>query len=202
MKNPCLAMSMQKSLARNCNPYERQRTKIHQTRFLPILMQNLPSLLIAMTKPLLFPFGSNLSQFQAVKNAFTSQISVIEGPPGTGKTQTILNLIANLLYHDKSVAIVSNNNSAIHNVLEKLSDFHIADFVNGGINLGSICAMLGKKENKENFITNQNVQELQKLQQANIDFALQGSPAEIDLLNEKLQAFFTLQNTIRKILLH
>lgn len=62
--------------------------------------------------------------------------------------------------------------------------------------------MLGKKENKENFITNQNVQELQKLQQANIDFALQGSPAEIDLLNEKLQAFFTLQNTIRKILLH
>ncbi len=127
---------------------------------------------------------------------------MIEGPPGTGKTQTILNLIANLLYHDKSVAIVSNNNSAIHNVLEKLSDFHIADFVNGGINLGSICAMLGKKENKENFITNQNVQELQKLQQANIDFALQGSPAEIDLLNEKLQAFFTLQNTIRKILLH
>ena len=127
---------------------------------------------------------------------------MIEGPPGTGKTQTILNLIANLLYHDKSVAIVSNNNSAINNVLEKLSDFHIADFVNGGINLGSICAMLGKKENKENFITNQNVQELQKLQQANIDFALQGSPAEIDLLNEKLQAFFTLQNTIRKILLH
>lgn len=61
---------------------------------------------------LLFPFGINQSQYQAVKNAMENQISVIEGPPGTGKTQTILNIIANLIYNDKSVAVVSNNNSA------------------------------------------------------------------------------------------
>ena len=67
-------------------------------------------------KPLLFPFGSNLSQFKAVENAILNQISVIEGPPGTGKTQTILNIIANLLYQNKSVAVVSNNNAATQNV--------------------------------------------------------------------------------------
>lgn len=45
-------------------------------------------------------------------------ISVIEGPPGTGKTQTILNIIANIVMEGKNVAIVSNNNSATRNVLE------------------------------------------------------------------------------------
>lgn len=46
---------------------------------------------------LIFPFGANKSQFEAVKNAINNQISIIEGPPGTGKTQTILNIIANIV---------------------------------------------------------------------------------------------------------
>ena len=54
-----------------------------------------------------------------MKAALTNQISVIQGPPGTGKTQTILNIIANLLRDKKSVLVVSNNNSATENVLEK-----------------------------------------------------------------------------------
>ncbi|KPX54874.1 ATP-binding protein, partial [Pseudomonas amygdali pv. photiniae] len=68
----------------------------------------------------IFPFGLNESQLQAVEQAFLSQISVIEGPPGTGKTQTILNIIANILLQGKTVAVVSNNNSAVENVYEKL----------------------------------------------------------------------------------
>src|SRR5690606_15505799 len=34
-----------------------------------------------------FPFGFNISQRGAVDAAFSCPISVIEGPPGTGKTQ-------------------------------------------------------------------------------------------------------------------
>lgn len=41
----------------------------------------------------IFPFGSNASQIRAVNNALDSAVSIIEGPPGTGKTQTILNII-------------------------------------------------------------------------------------------------------------
>src|SRR5690606_19557492 len=37
-----------------------------------------------------FPFGFNLSQRNAVNTAFAHDLSIIEGPPGTGKTQTIL----------------------------------------------------------------------------------------------------------------
>lgn len=54
---------------------------------------------------LIFPFGLNESQLMAVERAFSSQISVIEGPPGTGKTQTILNIVANILIQNKTVAI-------------------------------------------------------------------------------------------------
>lgn len=93
----------------------------------------------------LFPFGCNASQGRAVKAALSNQMSVIQGPPGTGKTQTILNIIANLLRAKKSVLVVSNNNSATENVLEKLSKS----------GLGFLVASLGKKENKEAFIANQ-----------------------------------------------
>lgn len=73
----------------------------------------------------LYPFGFNISQQQAVDNALTNQLSIIEGPPGTGKTQTILNIIANIVMAGKTVAVVSANNSATANVLEKLQKYDL-----------------------------------------------------------------------------
>lgn len=96
---------------------------------------------------LIFPFGCNSSQFKAVSNALNNQVSIIQGPPSTGKTQTILNIIANLLMHDKTVLIVSNNNDATRNVYEKLASDKYG--------LGFICAFHGKRENIENFLKNQ-----------------------------------------------
>lgn len=93
----------------------------------------------------IFPFGFNLSQKAAVENALTQQISVIEGPPGTGKTQTILNIIADVVMRGKTVAVVSNNNTATANVLEKLQKYDV-DF---------IAAYLGNKTNKEKFFSAQ-----------------------------------------------
>jgi hypothetical protein len=70
---------------------------------------------------LIYPFGCNESQKLAVETTFSNSISIVEGPPGTGKTQTILNIIANLIVQNKTVAIVSNNNAAVINVWEKLA---------------------------------------------------------------------------------
>lgn len=95
----------------------------------------------------IFPFGGNASQCRAVQRALTNQISVIEGPPGTGKTQTILNITANLLLQGKTVLIVSNNNSAINNVFEKLSAAQYG--------MGFLVAPLGSAENKARFIHGQ-----------------------------------------------
>lgn len=96
---------------------------------------------------LIFPFGCNASQMKAVKAAFTNQISVVQGPPGTGKTQTILNIIANILLQNKTVIVVSNNNSAVGNVLEKLRKYEL-DYV---------AAYLGNRENKAAFYMQQQV---------------------------------------------
>ena len=96
-------------------------------------------------KQIYYPFGCNASQKAAVEAALTHQVSIIQGPPGTGKTQTILNIIANLLLVDKTVLVVSNNNSAVENVAEKLA----------GENLDFIVAKLGSVQNKEAFIANQ-----------------------------------------------
>ena len=96
-------------------------------------------------KQIYYPFGCNASQKAAVEAALTHQVSIIQGPPGTGKTQTILNIIANLLLADKTVLVVSNNNSAVENVAEKLA----------GENLDFIVAKLGSVQNKEAFIANQ-----------------------------------------------
>lgn len=45
---------------------------------------------INFTELLIVPFDFNQSQITAVETALKNKISVIEGPPGTGKTQTIL----------------------------------------------------------------------------------------------------------------
>ena len=90
----------------------------------------------------LYPFGLNQSQKIAVEQALTSQVSVIQGPPGTGKTQTILNIIANAVHNGKKIAMVSNNNSAVLNVAEKLE----------AKGLSFLTAFLGSRENKEHFL--------------------------------------------------
>lgn len=96
----------------------------------------------------IFPFGCNESQFIAVSNALKSGISVIEGPPGTGKTQTILNIIANLVLLGKTVHVVSNNNSAVDNLEEKLASVKYQ--------FGFIAARLGHRQKKDEFISSQN----------------------------------------------
>ncbi len=99
---------------------------------------SVPSLVI-------YPFGTNKSQKKAVINALSNKISVIQGPPGTGKTQTILTIIANLILQKKTAEIVSNNNSAVDNVKEKLDRY----------GLSFLLASLGSADNKEKFISSQ-----------------------------------------------
>ena len=140
--------------------------------------------------PLIFPFGCNQSQFHAVKNAMENQISVIQGPPGTGKTQTILNIIANLLIKNKSVIVVSNNNAATHNVLEKLSQEKYG--------MEFLVAPLGSFDNKEAFVQEQTGR------YPNLsDWIISGENAvsinEINTLAQRLQSVYKLQENIAKL---
>jgi len=101
----------------------------------------------ASKKPLIYPFGTNVSQKIAVEKTFQSQAVFVQGPPGTGKTQTILNIVANAIFLGQTVAVVSNNNAAIQNVADKLD----------GKGLGFLLAKLGRRDNKDAFIAQQSM---------------------------------------------
>lgn len=95
---------------------------------------------------LIFPFRCNLSQRAAVEKALTRSVSVIEGPPGTGKTETILNLIANIVaVQHMTVGIVSFGNAAVDNVREKLDK----------LGFGHVIGNLGRQEKREEFFAGQ-----------------------------------------------
>ena len=129
----------------------------------------------------IYPFGFNASQKAAVEQAMDNTLSIIEGPPGTGKTQTILNIIANAVMNGESVAVVSGINFAVKNVQEKLQK-------NG---VGFISAYLGNRENKDAFIQGQSV--LPDLS----GWAM--PPQEEQQLRQKLRALFAqLQDLLKK----
>ena len=128
-------------------------------------------------KQVYYAFGCNTSQKKAVEAALTHQVSVIQGPPGTGKTQTILNIIANLLIAGKTVLVVSNNNSAVNNVAEKLEHE----------GLGFIVAKLGSAQKKEEFVADQ--QPLPDMSSWHIDASSSVKQWVKDALNNVSQGF-------------
>lgn len=61
------------------------------------LSKKYDNLKLSNNMPIIYPFGINLSHRKAINNALDNRISLIQGPLGTGKTQSILNNIANLI---------------------------------------------------------------------------------------------------------
>ncbi|MEV4518071.1 AAA domain-containing protein [Dactylosporangium sp. NPDC049525] len=61
------------------------------------------------------------SQNYAINAVLTGQHSVIKGPPGTGKSQTIANLIASLVARGKRVLFVAEKRAAITAVTDRLA---------------------------------------------------------------------------------
>lgn len=59
------------------------------------------------------------SQRVAVTEALNSRVSVITGPPGTGKTQVIENVLANAFIMGKKVLVASKNNKAVDNIKDR-----------------------------------------------------------------------------------
>ncbi len=80
------------------------------------------------TEPILLLSHSNFSQKQAINNALSKPVSIIEGPPGTGKTTVILNIVSNLVVRGKRVVVVSKNNAAIDNIKEEFDKFQLPPF--------------------------------------------------------------------------
>jgi len=66
------------------------------------------------------PVIVNGEQIQAVRNACLSPISVVTGPPGTGKSQAIVSMAASIIADGGSVLVASKNHQALDAVEDRL----------------------------------------------------------------------------------
>ena len=84
------------------------------------------------------------SQHSALVHALRGQNLVIEGPPGTGKSQTITNLIAAALARGKTVLFVAEKLAALEVVRRRLDD----------VGLGLFCLEVHSHKTKKNALLN------------------------------------------------
>ncbi|KAK0389585.1 hypothetical protein NLU13_3160 [Sarocladium strictum] len=64
----------------------------------------------------------NDSQKDAIRFALASrEIALIHGPPGTGKTHTLIELILQLVKQDKRILVCGPSNISVDNIVERLS---------------------------------------------------------------------------------
>ena len=64
----------------------------------------------------------NDEQRSAVKSAFRDDLTVVTGPPGTGKSQIVTTVIANAWMREQSVLFASHNHKAVDVVEERVND--------------------------------------------------------------------------------
>ena len=94
---------------------------------------------------LLTPLLADSSQLNAVSRAGAGHDFALEGPPGTGKSQTITNLIAHFLGQGKTVLFVSEKMAALDVVQRRLN----------AIGLGPFCLQLHSSKAKKSEVLDQ-----------------------------------------------
>lgn len=89
---------------------------------------------------------TNSGQNDVIERFNQGESFVLEGPPGTGKTQTIVNMISDAIMNGKKVLFVSGKMSALHTVMKKLKM--------PGVSLDRHCLLIkGEMEDKKLDIT-------------------------------------------------
>lgn len=91
-----------------------------------------------------FPFAYNKSQLSILK--YVNNLAfIVEGPPGTGKSQTISNLLCQLAAEGKKVLFVSQKQQALRVVKDRLASLQIPNLY------GYITNDLAEKEDYDTF---------------------------------------------------
>jgi very-short-patch-repair endonuclease len=72
-------------------------------------------------KILLEPLPLNEEQRHAVRKALQAPLTVITGPPGTGKSQIVTSIIINAVYQGQKVLFASKNHKAVDVVQERVN---------------------------------------------------------------------------------
>lgn len=123
------------------------------------------------------PISADSSQLAAINEAASGKSFVLHGPPGTGKSQTITNIISNALFHGKRVLFVAEKMAALEVVQKRLA----------AIGLDPFCLELHSNKTKKSLVMDQLRKTTEVVQQMGDDaFAKEAS--HIDELKRELNA--------------
>lgn len=92
------------------------------------------------------PYPTNENQIAALRQVFANKLSVVTGPPGTGKSQFISNLVVNLFLQGKTALFVSHTNEAVNVVNSRLN-----------LNFPDLMLRTGNKEFRQELKSRLNV---------------------------------------------
>ena len=94
---------------------------------------------------IVLPISADSSQLDAITASVKDKSFVLHGPPGTGKSQTITNIISNALYNGKRVLFVAEKMAALSVVRDRLEK----------IGLGPFCLELHSNKSKKSAVLEQ-----------------------------------------------
>ncbi|WP_178388139.1 AAA domain-containing protein [Actinomyces oris] len=167
---------------------------VHTGSALFAYMKGANSQVSEIPSPVILPFQSNEDQKVAVERALSHRVSVIDGPPGTGKTETILNIIANILMSPgATVGVLSFGNAAVENVKDKLDE----------AGYGFVAARVGNEKCVTSFIAEQEARArgiARWLSYASVNGSVQSSGSqEMDYLKHMEEQLLGVWKSSRKL---
>ncbi len=121
---------------------------------------------------------ADASQIKAVRAASEGKTFIMHGPPGTGKSQTITNIITDAIYRGKTVLFVAEKRAAL-DVVEKRLD---------GIGIGNHCLELHSDKTEKSKV----LEQLRKAMDPCKEYdgsKLEETVAKLNAVKEKLDAY-------------
>ncbi len=88
------------------------------------------------------PLPYDSTQLKAIRECAKGNSFILDGPPGTGKSQTIVNMIVNAFYHGKTVLFVAEKQAALEVVRQRLANLGLDQFA---------LQLYSSKTNKQTF---------------------------------------------------
>lgn len=136
-------------------------------------------------------------QLRAIKSVVDGKHMVIHGPPGTGKSQTIANLIANLLARGKKILFVCEKQVALDVVYNRLKT--------KGADISDLCLPLFKYTSDKKFFAKSIIESRGRIiralglnQRSLVNQKLTERKERIDILGNYARALLTIVEPLNK----
>ena len=135
-----------------------------------------------------FPLPYNDEQKKIYKDYLNNRITVVTGPPGTGKSHTIVNILCTLLAQGKRVLVTAETDKALESLLDKIPT-----------NFDDLIFTKVKSETSERFSLENSIDNIVETLTSNFNIDVEKKIVELDKLKgDYLNLKIQIQKTLEK----